>query len=199
MTRANAGWHRHIVSAFAACIVVDGTQAGHGMTKREIGALARPGRRATICSLLVAASLTGCDATSQSRPESDAASDAGDSDAADGDAGRGRPAWGGKKDAGSMSEPEDCNVERPTSCTDPDLRYADVEPIFAMRCTNTCHAAGNPDGNWPLTSYQHVADWAPDIRDRLATCMMPPPVAMVPMTIAEREKILIWLRCGYPH
>jgi hypothetical protein len=91
-----------------------------------------------------------------------------------------------------------CGVSAPKTCTDSSLRYADVAPIFAMRCGDTCHAVGNPDGNWPLVSYQHVADWSNEIRDQVASCSQPPPAARVPMSVAEREKILVWLRCGAP-
>jgi hypothetical protein len=95
------------------------------------------------------------------------------------------------------SPPKDCKATAPTACTKPAPRYADVEPIFAQRCT-ICHDVSNPDGHWPLTSYQHVADWNIEIRDQVLKCTMPPPVAAVPITLEERERILLWLRCGFP-
>jgi uncharacterized membrane protein len=72
-----------------------------------------------------------------------------------------------------------------------------VEPIFAQRCV-VCHSLSNPDALWPLTSYSHVADWNIEIRDQVLRCTMPPPVAQIPITLQERAKILLWLRCGFP-
>lgn len=92
-------------------------------------------------------------------------------------------------------EPIECNVVAPTACTDPNLKYADVQPIIQTHCVS-CHD-GTQD-QWPLTSYSHVADWYDDIRSRLLTCGMPPPDSEVTMTTDERETILHWIRCGYP-
>jgi len=104
-------------------------------------------------------------------------------------------------DAGNLADasvlPNACKVTAPSACTKPSPRFADVQPIFETRC-GTCHSVGNPDGNWPLNSYEHVADWNLEIRDQISRCTMPPPVARVPITRAEREKILLWLRCGFP-
>jgi hypothetical protein len=120
-----------------------------------------------------------------------------DADSADpnvgGDSG---PDSGATLDA-ATPPPKDCKPTAPTACSKPAPRYADVEPIFTERCT-ICHNVSNPDGHWPLTSYQHVADWNVEIRDQVLKCTMPPPAAHVPITLAERERILLWLRCGFP-
>lgn len=84
----------------------------------------------------------------------------------------------------------------PKSCSDMSLGWADVEPIFEQRCIG-CHS-GDPGGPWPLTSYEHVADWANEIRAQMAACTMPPVDAGIAMPTEEREKILLWVRCGAP-
>jgi hypothetical protein len=89
----------------------------------------------------------------------------------------------------------DCEVTSPTGCPDPPLRYADVEPLFLERCVG-CH--NGMDGHWPLSSYQHVADWYAEIRGQMLACTMPPPGSGVTLTRAERERILVWIRCGLP-
>jgi hypothetical protein len=96
---------------------------------------------------------------------------------------------------GEPLAPVDCDVTAPTACSDPPLRYADVEPIFADRCTG-CH--NGSDGRWPLTTYQHVADWYAEIRGQMLSCTMPPLGSGVAMTLEERERILLWIRCGFP-
>jgi hypothetical protein len=53
-------------------------------------------------------------------------------------------------------------------------------------------------GPWPLTAYNHVADWQDVIRADMLTCAMPPPDAGVPMGSDERVAILTWIRCGFP-
>ena len=93
------------------------------------------------------------------------------------------------------STPGDCDVTAPTRCSDPPLRYADVESIFMQRCTS-CH--GGSDGRWPLTTYQHVADWYAEIRGQMLSCSMPPASSGLSMPRAERERILLWIRCGFP-
>jgi uncharacterized membrane protein len=92
--------------------------------------------------------------------------------------------------------PQVCEVVAPTECPDPAPRYADVAPIFEQRCAS-CHndVAGSP---WPLDTYDHVADWAPFVRDELVRCSMPPPDSGVTITPEERDLILVWIRCGYP-
>ncbi len=92
-------------------------------------------------------------------------------------------------------EPPECNVTAPTSCTDPDLDYARVQPIIESRCV-TCH--DGTQGQWPLTTYSHVADWYDDIRARMLDCNMPPWDSGVQMEAGERELILHWIRCGFP-
>jgi hypothetical protein len=72
----------------------------------------------------------------------------------------------------------------PTSC------------IIERRCLG-CHS-GVPEGPWPLTTYEHVADWQDVVRTDLLDCSMPPPDAGVPITIDERIAILTWIRCGFP-
>jgi hypothetical protein len=87
-----------------------------------------------------------------------------------------------------------CDVEPPTACTEKDLGYADIEPIIEKRCFS-CHDGSGEQ--WGLTSYEHVADWFVEVRAMMATCSMPPPDAGIAMPTEEREKILMWIRCGY--
>lgn len=125
---------------------------------------------------------------------------ADDPPAADaGTAGRpaaGAPAAGSGGSAGSSSPPaEGCPLTPPTTCPDPKPSYADVKPIFEQRCY-ACH-----DGNhmqWPLTTYQHVADWFGEVRAQMIACSMPPASAKSDMSVSERMQILEWIRCGYP-
>lgn len=91
--------------------------------------------------------------------------------------------------------PEVCDVRAPTECTEPSSSYADVEPIIQARCVG-CHDGTSAE--WPLTSYSHVADWAPDIRSMMLSCAMPPPESGLTMPTAEREALLRWIRCGFP-
>lgn len=98
-----------------------------------------------------------------------------------------------KPDSGSVV-PE-CTVTPPTSCPEPAPRYSDVEPIIGARCLS-CH--DGKGANWPLTTYRHVADWSLEIRNMVSSCEMPPADADIPMTDAERETILAWLKCGFP-
>jgi uncharacterized membrane protein len=99
--------------------------------------------------------------------------------------------------SGSTTAPLACDVTLPKSCSDMSLGWADVEPIFEQRCIG-CHS-GDPGGPWPLTSYGHVADWANEIRAQMAACSMPPSDAGIAMPTDEREKILLWVRCGAPN
>jgi uncharacterized membrane protein len=101
---------------------------------------------------------------------------------------------GGSGGSGSIVEPVECNVTAPTACADPAPTFADVKPIFSERCV-TCHN-GEPGGPWPLTEYEHVADWAQEIRGQVLACTMPPADAGSTITTEEREKILAWIRCG---
>ena len=70
--------------------------------------------------------------------------------------------------------PPPCTVTAPTECPDPAPRYADVAPIIGKYCASPCHY-GAPAGPWPLTDYDHVADWQDIVRDQVLTCAMPPP------------------------
>lgn len=88
-----------------------------------------------------------------------------------------------------------CEVTAPTACPTPAPHYPDVEPIFQQRCV-VCHS--DHSDRWPLTTFNHVADWADQIHDDMLTCAMPPPQAMIPITTAERIAILTWIRCGFP-
>jgi hypothetical protein len=99
-------------------------------------------------------------------------------------------------DGAIVAQPAECDVTAPTTCPDPSPRYADVKPIFAQYCAG-CH--NGRDGMWPLSSYQHVADWYGEIRGQLLVCTMPPPASGIVMPRAERERILTWIRCGFPN
>jgi hypothetical protein len=89
-----------------------------------------------------------------------------------------------------------CDTVLPTSCASP-IHYGDVAPVIEQRCAQPCHS-GIPDGPWPLTDYDHVADWAEVIRDELARCSMPPPDSGISLDPAEKAAVLQWIRCGYP-
>ncbi len=89
-----------------------------------------------------------------------------------------------------------CSVTAPTACPDPAPHYADVAPIFQRRCI-ICHS-GAVDGPWPLTNYEHIADWQDIIRGDMLDCTMPPVDAGVPITREERMAILTWIRCALP-
>jgi hypothetical protein len=91
--------------------------------------------------------------------------------------------------------PPACEVVAPTVCPDPMPRYDDVSPIFAARCTS-CH--NGSDGMWPLSTYQHVADWYGEIRAQMLACTMPPPDSGQTMPLEERLELLDWIRCGFP-
>lgn len=96
---------------------------------------------------------------------------------------------------GSDGQPiEECNVTAPSECPDPPVVYGDIESIIEDRCID-CHDGSG--GNWPLTSYQHVADWSLEIRAAMLSCAMPPADSGINMTVEERERILDWIRCGY--
>jgi hypothetical protein len=98
---------------------------------------------------------------------------------------------------GAVSADFTCPVALPTSCPSPSPRYADIAPIVQADCAGPCHS-GAPGGPWPLTEYQHVADWADMIRPMVAECQMPPPDAGIQVSTADRLAILSWLRCGAP-
>lgn len=92
--------------------------------------------------------------------------------------------------------PEQCSVTAPTACPDPAPRYADVAPVLQAKCV-TCHS-GVAGGPWPLTDYEHVADWQNEIRAELLDCSMPPADAGAPITKEESTLLLNWVRCGAP-
>jgi hypothetical protein len=133
--------------------------------------------------LITVASLTGC-------PEDDKTSDHAGLDG--GVSGNGQD----DKDGGPGSVVM-CKVSLPTSCPSPKPHYSDVQPIFQQRCV-ICHDGATADSPWPLTEYEHVADWYDMIRSEVVNCTMPPADAGVPMTDDERMKILTWIRCGFP-
>ena len=129
--------------------------------------------------------LAACGASSDDPPSPDAGAS-------------GKPAAGSLAagSGGSSSSPaQGCPLTPPSACPEPKPSYADVKPIFEQRCY-ACH-----DGNhmqWPLTSYQHVADWFGEVRAQMVACTMPPASAKSDMTVSERMRILDWIRCGYP-
>lgn len=103
-------------------------------------------------------------------------------------------------DAGVDSQaapPPPCTVTAPTSCTEPAPHYAEIATIIESRCGAPCHT-GAPNGPWPLREYEHVADWADQIRDEIVHCTMPPLDAGFVMPGDEKEKVLEWIRCGAP-
>lgn len=97
------------------------------------------------------------------------------------------------RDGGDVS----CSVAAPISCPAPALRYADISNSIAQYCAGPCHS-GIPDGPWPLTSYEHVADWADVIRTELLGCTMPPADSGIALPSADQAAILAWIRCGFP-
>jgi hypothetical protein len=111
--------------------------------------------------------------------------DAG-SDAADGDA---------QTQGGDAGVTPPCMSTAPTSCPEPAPGYGDVAPIFEQRCV-VCHDGS--DGEWPLSTYQHVADWYGEIRAMMLSCGMPPADSGMTMELEERQRILTWIRCGFP-
>jgi hypothetical protein len=64
------------------------------------------------------------------------------------------------------------------------------------RCTS-CH--NGTGGQWPLNQYEHVADWYGEIRAQMLACTMPPVDSGSAMPLRERQTILTWIRCGFPH
>lgn len=93
-------------------------------------------------------------------------------------------------------EPVPCEVVAPTQCVEPSPTWADVAPIFEKSCAS-CHD-GERGSPWPLDTYSHVADWWDVIRDELIDCSMPPSDADEPLPPADRDTLLMWLRCGFP-
>src|SRR5450432_665101 len=62
------------------------------------------------------------------------------------------------EDAGSEVDASSCHVTAPTKCVSPKPNYASVAPIFKTRCV-VCHDGATAESPWPLTEYDHVADW----------------------------------------
>jgi len=89
-----------------------------------------------------------------------------------------------------------CAPLAPTECPDPAPHYPDVAPIFEQRCAS-CHT-GVGDAPWPLNTYEEVADWAYVVRSQVLNCSMPPADSGVVMLPEERDKMLTWVRCGFP-
>jgi hypothetical protein len=147
---------------------------------------------AALALLVLAAGTAACGDDDDGEPIAGSGSAAGDG-AGRGGQDRDASAHGGS-DGGPPSAPV-CDVDPPTQCTDPMPTYADVAPIFQQRCLG-CHDGRGDE--WPLTSYGHVADWFIQIRDAMNRCAMPPPDSGITMPTAERELILLWLRCGFP-
>lgn len=91
-----------------------------------------------------------------------------------------------------------CAVEAPTACPVDAPTYGQVAVIIERHCVG-CHW-GEPGGPWPLTKYEHIADWSAVVRAHVLACTMPPPGAQVgaSMTAQERLAILNWIRCDLP-
>lgn len=140
---------------------------------------ARALAQAVSIGLLAVCTLVACSACGNDDSDAGASSDAG-----------ARVDSGGEPGAG------ECMITAPTECPDPALRYADVEPIFQDRCVG-CHV-GVRGGPWALTSYMHAAAWFAEVRGAMLNCTMPPLDAGIEMPDEERERILTWIRCGYP-
>jgi len=94
------------------------------------------------------------------------------------------------------SATEECSVTAPSECSEPELRYSNVAPIFEKHCS-VCHS-GVVGGPWPLDRYPDIADWADIVRDELVRCSMPPPGPASTLSNQDRLQILNWLRCGLP-
>jgi hypothetical protein len=153
--------------------------------------MAARGRRISYVAALAAALFAAsCGEDSAVEPGPDAAPGT--------DAGRDQftPAEDSSADAPLSYECEP--IPLPTECPTPAPTFAhDVAPIIGQRCSGPCHF-GAPRGPWALTDYGHVADWKDDVQALVHNCTMPPQDAGVPITTAERETILNWIRCGLP-
>ena len=101
-------------------------------------------------------------------------------------------------DAGSGADAVSCTATAPTACPTPAPRYADVKTLIQQNCAGPCHSGADPAGPWPLTNYEHVADWADIVRADLLDCTMPPADGGVTLAPEDRLAILTWLRCGFP-
>jgi hypothetical protein len=105
---------------------------------------------------------------------------------------------GGIEDGGggfADAAPIVCDVVAPNTCPTPPVTYGDIQPIIRDRCLS-CHDGSGEE--WPLSTYTHAADWYDEIRSMMLSCTMPPPTSNIPMSTAEREQLLLWIRCGFP-
>ena len=97
---------------------------------------------------------------------------------------------GATRDAGALHDAGAelaCEAVDPSECPDPSLDYASVEPIFQARCV-TCH--NGKTEQWPLTTYQNIADWYDAVRTLVLDCAMPPPESGLTISTEERNRIL---------
>ena len=101
---------------------------------------------------------------------------------------------GGAYDAGDAGE-DFCRPLPEANCNGIVPTFTDLQPIFMHRC-QTCHNGSGTE--WPLVTYQHVADWQDQVRTEIVTCAMPPLDGGQVITYAEREAIFTWVRCGRP-
>ncbi len=88
-----------------------------------------------------------------------------------------------------------CDFSPPEVCSAPDRGFATVMPAIDRAC-GSCHDGADPDGPWPLTTYEDVADWADVVRTDLSNCAMPPPDSGITLSDAERRAIIDWILCG---
>lgn len=91
--------------------------------------------------------------------------------------------------------PTTCEVKAVSACPTPAPTYAEVQHLFDTHC-NVCH--GTNGSEWPLENYDDISAWQIDIRGQLLDCSMPPADAGTGMTLAEKQQILTWIRCGLP-
>ncbi|APR81745.1 Hypothetical protein A7982_07094 [Minicystis rosea] len=143
-----------------------------------------------VVNVLAAHGCSGPADTSSTSTGATASSSSGATGTSSSSSGTGGSGTGG----GPVTPP--CDVTAPTSCPDPAPTYADVMPILTLKC-QPCHS-GVPNGPWPLTDYDHVADWQNEIRTELLACSMPPLDGGVTITDEERMLLLTWVRCGVP-
>ncbi len=107
------------------------------------------------------------------------------------------PADAGPIDAGVLPDggKDMCAPLPEATCTGTVPTFTDLQPIFAGRC-QSCHNGSGTE--WPLVTYQHVADWQDQVRSEIVRCAMPPLDGGAVITYEEREAIFTWVRCGRP-
>lgn len=88
-----------------------------------------------------------------------------------------------------------CDTTLVTECPSPAPTYTEVQQLFDTHC-NICHGTNGTE--WPLENYDDISAWQIDIRGELLDCSMPPADAGTHMTLAEKQQILTWIRCGLP-